>query len=175
MTRRTSRAATARQAQAEPTSLSSPAAGGAARPVAELAGLRRRLASMLYESMLLLGVLALTFLVPYLILGAIASFTPAGWLLWLHVFLVLGGYFVWYWRRGGQTLAMQTWRLKIVDASEGRIASRGRSCLRYALAWPSVLLGGIGLLWALVDRDRQFLHDRLAGTCIVLLPAPPKP
>ncbi len=175
MTRRTSRAATARQAQAEPTSLSSPAAGGAARPVAELAGLRRRLASMLYESMLLLGVLALTFLVPYLILGAVASFTPAGWLLWLHVFLVLGGYFVWYWRRGGQTLAMQTWRLKIVDASEGRIASLGRSCLRYALAWPSVLLGGIGLLWALVDRDRQFLHDRLAGTCIVLLPAPPKP
>ena len=79
------------------------------------------------------------------------------------------------WRRGGQTLAMQTWRLKIVDASEGRIASLGRSWLRYALAWPSVLLGGIGLLWALVDRDRQFLHDRLAGTCIVLLPAPPKP
>lgn len=175
MTRRTSRAATARQAQAESASLSSPAAGGAARPVAELAGLRRRLASMLYESMLLLGVLALTFLVPYLILGAVASFTPAGWLLWLHVFLVLGGYFVWYWRRGGQTLAMQTWRLKIVDASEGRIASLGRSWLRYALAWPSVLLGGIGLLWALVDRDRQFLHDRLAGTCIVLLPAPPKP
>ena len=151
------------------------AAPAAERPRVELAGFRRRLASMLYESMLLLGVLALTFLVPYLILGAVASFTPAGWLLWLHVFLVLGGYFVWYWRRGGQTLAMQTWRLKIVDASEGRIASLGRSWLRYALAWPSVLLGGIGLLWALVDRDRQFLHDRLAGTCIVLLPAPPKP
>ena len=165
----------ARQAQAESPSLSSPTAGGAARPVAELAGLRRRLASRLYESLLLLGVLALTVLVPYLIHGAVASFTPAGWLLWLHVFLVLGGYFVWYWRRGGQTLAMQTWRLKIVDASEGRIASLGRSWLRYALAWPSVLLGGIGLLWALVDRDRQFLHDRLAGTCIVLLPAPPKP
>ena len=165
----------ARQAQAESPSLSSPTAGGAARPVAELAGLRRRLASMLYESMLLLGVLALTFLVPYLILGAVASFTPPGWLLWLHVFVVLGVYFVWFWRRGGQTLAMQTWRLKIVDTSEGLLASRGRSWLRYALAWPSVLLGGFGLLWALVDRDRQFLHDRLAGTCIVLLPAPPKP
>ena len=129
---------------------------------------------MLYESMLLLGVLALTFLVPYLILGAVASFTPPGWLLWLHVFAVLGVYFVWFWQRGGQTLAMQTWRLKIVDASDGRIAGRGRSWLRYALAWPSVLLGGFGLLWALVDRDRQFLHDRLAGTCIVLLAAAPK-
>ena len=142
--------------------------------MAELAGLRRRLASMLYESMLLLGVLALTFLVPYLILGAVASVTPSGGLLWLHVFVVLGIYFVWYWRRGGQTLAMQTWRLKIVDASEGRTASLGRCWLRYALAWPSVLLGGFGLLWALVDRDRQFLHDRLVGTCIVLLPSPPQ-
>lgn len=164
----------ARQSQADSSSASAPGASSAARPVAELAGLRRRLASMLYESMLLLGVLALTFLVPYLILGAVANFTPSGWLLWLHIFAVLGAYFVFYWRRGGQTLAMQTWRLKIVDASEGRVASLGRSWLRYALAWPSVLLGGFGLLWALVDRDRQFLHDRLAGTCIVLLPAPPK-
>jgi len=49
-----------------------------------------------------------------------------------------------------------------------------RCWLRYALAWPSVLLFGAGLLWALIDRDRQFLHDRLAGTCVVLLPAPPK-
>ena len=144
------------------------------RPAVELAGLRRRLASMLYESMLLLGVLALTFLVPYLMLGIAAEFAPPGWLLWLHVFGVLGVYFVWYWRRGGQTLAMQTWRLKIVTGAEGRIASLGRCWLRYALAWPSVLLGGIGLAWALVDRDRQFLHDRLAGTCIVLLPAPAK-
>lgn len=149
-------------------------AGPADRPSAELAGLRRRLASMLYESMLLLGVLALTFLVPYLMLGIAAGFAPPGWLLWLHVFGVLGGYFVWYWRRGGQTLAMQTWRLKIVTGADGRIASPARCWLRYALAWPSVLLGGIGLAWALVDRDRQFLHDRLAGTCIVLLPAPAK-
>lgn len=145
----------------------------AGRTVAELAGLRRRLAAMLYESMLLLGVLALSFLVPYLILGAVAEYTPPGWLLWAHVFVVLGVYFVWYWRRGGQTLAMQTWRLKIV-AGDGQLASLGRCWLRYALAWPSVLLAGFGLLWALVNRDRQFLHDRLAGTCIVLLPAPPK-
>lgn len=173
MTRRKSRAASAPQAQGEARSSSSPAVAG--RPVAELAGLRRRLAAMLYESMLLLGVLALTFLVPYLVLGAVAGYTPPGALLWLHVFAVLGVYFVWYWRRGGQTLAMQTWRLQIVDAASGRLAGRGRCWLRYALAWPSLLLGGLGLLWALVDRDRQFLHDRLAGTCIVLLPLPPKP
>lgn len=140
------------------------------RTPVELAGLRRRLASMLYESMLLLGVLALTFLVPYLMLGVGFEIAPPGWFAWLHIFAVLGAYFVWYWRRHGQTLAMQTWRLKLVDAQEGCHPTAARCWLRYALCWPSVLLFGIGLLWALVDRDRQFLHDRLSGTCIVLLP-----
>lgn len=148
----------------------SSAVSAPARTVAELAGLRRRLASMLYESLLLLGVLALTFLVPYLVLGAgLGIAPPAGGFMWLHIFVVLGGYFVWYWRHNGQTLAMQTWKLKLVRA-DGRALSLARCCMRYALAWPSVLLCGVGLLWALIDRDRQFLHDRLTGSCVVLLP-----
>ncbi len=141
-----------------------------ARPRVELAGLRRRLASMLYEAMLLLGVLALTFLVPYLILGIGFEIAPPGWFAWLHIFVVLGAYFVWYWRHQGQTLAMQTWRLQLVDAADGRNLSLGRCCLRYALCWPSVLLFGVGLFWAVFDRERQFLHDRLSGGRIVALP-----
>ena len=43
-----------------------------------------------------------------------------------------------------------------------------RLVLRYALAWPSLLYLGAGLLWAFFDRDRQFLHDRLSGTRLVL-------
>jgi len=141
------------------------------RTLVELAGLRRRLASMLYESLLLLGVLALAFMVPYLLLGAIWNVAPAGWLAWVHIYLVLGAYFVWYWRRRGQTLAMQTWRLQLVRAADGRAPSLATAWLRYTLAWPSLLCFGVGLMWALVDRDRQFLHDRLAGTRVVLLPA----
>lgn len=146
----------------------------AGRPVVELAGLRRRLAAMLYESLLLLGVLALTFLIPYLVLGVVFEFAPPGWFAWVHIFAVLGAYFVWYWRCNGQTLSMQTWRLKLVRADDGRAVGRGQAWLRYALAWPSLMLFGGGLVWALIDRDRQFLHDRLAGTCIVLLPSSPK-
>ncbi len=139
------------------------------RVVVELAGLRRRLASLLYESLLLLGVLALTFLVPYLLLGMGWGIAPAGWVAWVHIYLVLGAYFVWYWRHQGQTLAMQTWRLRLVT-TEGGTPSLAASWLRYTLAWPSVLCFGLGLAWALIDRDRQFLHDRLAGTRVVLLP-----
>lgn len=150
--------------------IQSPAKPG--KLLVELAGFRRRIASLVYESLLLAGILALTFLVPNLILGVIWGVTPPGWLAWIHVFGVLGAYFVWYWTRSGQTLAMQTWRLQIVTAEEGKPPAALTGWLRYMLAWPSVLLGGLGLLWALVDRDRQFLHDRLAGTRVVLLPDP---
>lgn len=143
---------------------------GGARLTVELASLRRRLASLLYEGLLLLGVLALTFMVPWLILGVGWHIAPPGWLAWLHVFVVLGAYFVWYWSRLGQTLAMQTWRLKLVDAGSGRAVGTARAWLRYALAWPSVLCFGLGLAWALIDPDRQFLHDRLVRTRVVLLP-----
>lgn len=140
------------------------------RPVAELATVRRRLASLLYECLLMLGVLSLTFMVPYLMIGVLWQVTPAGWVAWLHLYLVMGAYFVWYWRRRGQTLAMQTWRLQLVRADDGRLPSAATGWLRYTLAWPLLLCFGVGLVWALFDPDRQFLHDRLAGTRVVLLP-----
>lgn len=138
------------------------------------ATLRRRFAVMLYESLLLLGVLALTFMVPYLILGILWQISVPGSIEWLHAFVVLGAYFLWYWRHGGQTLAMQTWRVRLVDASDGGGVTVARALLRYILAWPSLLFFGVGLLWAPFDRDRQFLHDRLAGTRLVFL-GPGKP
>lgn len=138
------------------------------RQIAELAGLRRRLASMLYESLLLLGVLALTFMVPLLVLGIGMNYTPGGGILWAYIFVVLGAYYLWYWRRGGQTLAMQTWKLKLVS-TEGTPLTLGQAALRYVLAWPSVCFFGVGIFWAIIDPERQLLHDRLAGTRIVLL------
>lgn len=132
----------------------------------ELAGLRRRLASMAYESLLLLGVLSVGFMLPHLALGMAFNIAMPGWMLLSHVFIVLGAYFVWYWHHGGQTLAMQTWKVQLSTAS-GAEPSLARLTLRYALAWPSLIYLGAGLLWAIFDRDRQFLHDRLAGTRLV--------
>jgi uncharacterized RDD family membrane protein YckC len=126
---------------------------------------------MLYESLLLLGVLSVAFMLPHLALGMGLEIVLPGYALLAHLFLVMGIYFVWYWRHGGQTLAMQTWKLKLVSA-DGSPASLGQLCLRYFLSWPSLLFYGAGLLWVLFDRDRQFLHDRLAGTRIVIV-APP--
>ena len=122
---------------------------------------------MAYESLLLLGVLSVSFFVPHLALGIGFGTVMPGWILIGHVFGVLGGYFVWYWRHGGQTLAMQTWKIRLSTPS-GAEPTLTRLALRYALAWPGVGFLGAGVLWALVDRDRQFLHDRLAGTRMVI-------
>ncbi len=130
------------------------------------ASLPRRLAAMLYESLLLLGVLGVAFLLPHVAIGmAVHRVAPGGWLI-AHALLVTGVYFTWCWRRSGQTLAMQTRHLRLERCDGTWPVPLGRAVLRHCLAWPGVL-SGASLVWALFDRDRQFLHDRLAGTRLV--------
>ena len=120
---------------------------------------------MVYESLLLSGI---AFFAGLLFLGA-ACTNPSGWLRHVfqaYLFLVIGIYFVGSWRHRGQTLAMKTWNLRLVGASGARITLL-QAILRYVCAWPCLALGGFGILYARFDRERRFLHDRLAGTCIV--------
>lgn len=128
--------------------------------------LLRRLASLLYEILLLLGVLAVTLLLPHVLIGQFLHRLATPFVLWAHLFLVLALYFTWFWTHGGQTLAMRTWRLRLVTRG-GAPLRPARALLRFLWCWPSLGICGIGILWALVDRDGQFLHDRLAGTRIV--------
>ncbi len=121
---------------------------------------------MAYESLLLLGVLSVCFMLPHLALGMSFNIALPGWVLLTHIFIVLGAYFVWYWHHGGQTLAMQTWKIQLLTPS-GTQPSLTQLALRYVLAWPCLVYLGAGLFWAIFDRDRQFLHDRLAGTRLV--------
>lgn len=144
-----------------------PPAAPAPRPF-EPATLRRRLASMLYEGILMVGVLIMTFIVPQIGYSMAVGHTAAGWALFANIFLALGAYFVWCWRRGGQTLAMQTWHLRLQDAIHGGRIPRSRAWLRYSLCWPSLLFFGVGIFWVYFDRDGQFLHDRLAGTRVAV-------
>lgn len=131
---------------------------------ATLPGLRRRLVSMLYEGLVVFSILLIGFLLPQIVLSGF-GWTWGAKALWLHVFLLLMGYFVWCWLNGGQTLPMKTWKLRVVNEQEGPLRPL-QAVLRYLAAWPSILFFGIGILWALVDKDQQFLHDRIAGTRI---------
>lgn len=130
-------------------------------------GLVRRLASMLYEALLLLGVLALTLILPHILLGTFGHYVASRIVLQAHFFIVLLVYFLWFWSNGGQTLAMKTWHIQLITR-DGKPVLPAQAFLRYLLCWPSVALAGIGIFWALLDRDRQFLHDRIAGTRLVM-------
>ncbi len=83
--------------------------------------------------------------------------------LWLACWLAAGGYAVISWRRGGQTLGMRPWRLRVV-AADGGAPSWCALCLRYAVGTLSLLLAGLGFWWAWFDRDHRTWHDHASGT-----------
>lgn len=95
------------------------------------------------------------------------------WLLWAACWLVTGAYAVLSWRRGGQTLGMRPWRLRVVDAGGGAPATRAL-LRRYAVGTLSLLLAGAGFWWAWVDRDRLAWHDRASGTRVLREPKRPR-
>lgn len=149
-----------------PTTAGSPAETASARTIVT-AGLARRLASMFYESLLITAVLTFGFVLPHILLAAFAQAKAPHLVIQAHLFLLLMLYFVWFWLNGGQTLAMKTWKIRVANI-DGRRLRPGQALLRYMAAWFSLGLAGVGVLWALVDRDGQFLHDRIAGTRLVM-------
>ena len=136
----------------------------------ELPGIARRLASMLYEGLVVFSILLIGFLLPQIVFYGFGM-VLGGRMLMLHIFILLMGYFVWCWLNGGQTLPMKTWKFRITNSDGSRLRPT-QAILRYMAAWPSILLGGIGLFWAVVDKDKQFLHDRIAGSRIISQASP---
>ena len=129
-------------------------------------GIGRRLAALLYEMLLVAAILAVAFLFPHILLGAFTKLQAPTIVIRIHFFLLLLVYFVWFWLNGGQTLAMKTWKLRLINAEGGRIRP-AQAVLRYLAAWFSFGLFGLGVVWAFLDPERQFLHDRIAGTRII--------
>ena len=167
--------------------------GAAAPPTAAAPttpSIRRRLAALVYEAILLFGIV---FVAGYLFATLTQQRNGLAHHQWLTAWiaLVVGAYFVWCWTHGGQTLPMKTWRLRVVDM-RGSTLSAPRAVARYLFAWlwflpPLALhsltglplpatLGATGLWFALwagaarLDRNGRFPHDRLAGTQIVTVP-----
>ena len=148
--------------------------------------LPRRMACWLYEGMLLFGVVFIAgYLFSTLSQTRHALDNRPG--MQAFLFLVLGIYFTWFWHRG-QTLAMKTWHIRVVDR-QGHALTQGRALMRYfaswlwfapplVLTWPMalsalevlVLTLGWAAVWAVLSRfhpQQQFWHDALAGTRLV--------
>ena len=166
-----------------PPTLPQPPDGSALSPTP---GLGRRMACWLYEGMLMFGVV---FIAGYLF-GTLSQTRHAldnRNALQAFLFVVFGIYFVWFWSKG-QTLAMKTWHIRMVDRF-GAPVSQPRALLRYVLSWLwflppllavapfglpvgeiAVLVIGWILVWSLSSRlhpQGQFWHDVLAGTRLI--------
>ena len=140
----------------------------------------------MYEGLLMFGVV---FLAGYLF-GTLSQTRNAldnRHALQTFVFVVAGIYFVWFWAKG-QTLAMKTWNIRVVDVNGAPITQQ-RALLRYLLSWlwflppllvswllrlpareSAVLAVGWVAIWAILARfhpARQFWHDVWAGTRLV--------
>jgi len=158
-------------------------------------GLARRLACFVYEGVLLFGVVMAAGLV-YGVATQQRHALVGAFGLRVFLFLVLGAYFVWFWTRSGQTLAMQTWRIRLVTR-DGRPVTRLRALCRYLLAWlwfaPALvalklagLQGALPAFGALIagalaygalawlHPDRQYWHDAACGTRLVTWTPPPR-
>ena len=133
--------------------------------VINAAPLKRRLLSLIYEALILAAILlAGTF--PFVMLTRGWDHTLARYALQESLLLLCGVYDAWNWTGPGQTLPMKTWNLRVVR-SDGAPLTRRRAVARYAAALLSMATLGLGYLWAIFDRDKQFLHDRLAGTRLI--------
>lgn len=151
-------------------------------------GLWRRLSCFVYEGVLLFGVVMAAGLIYALFTKqshALKGTTGLQW--WL--FFILGLYFVAFWSRQGQTLAMRTWHIKLVCA-DGSPLRPGRALARYLASWiwlaPALLMlhfaglhGGAPVAATLIvgalayaassrlHRSRQYWHDALCGTALI--------
>lgn len=144
------------------------------------------MACWLYEGVLLFGVV---FIADYLFstLSQTRHALDNRHLQQAFLFVVLGIYFAWFWSKG-QTLAMKTWHIRVVDRSGGPL-TQGRALWRYLLSWLwflpplvaiapfrlsgleiAVIMLGWVAVWALLSRfqpQQQFWHDVLAGTRLI--------
>ncbi len=140
-------------------------------------GLPRRLMAAVYDTFLVLPIIMLgvalgmgLYKALTSLLGGVAGDEPLqAWAVRGIAVLVVAGFFTAFWRKSGQTLGMQAWRIKLVPLA-GKQLTTGRCILRCAAALLSMACLGLGYLWCLVDRRGRYWHDYLSGTALVLLP-----
>jgi uncharacterized RDD family membrane protein YckC len=132
------------------------------------AGLLRRLAAFVYDILLLAAILFIAAFVALLFSGG-EAISPGNPWYQTYLFILSFIFYAWFWTRGGQTLGMRAWRLR-VESMDGGPINLGQSLLRFMAGLVTVMTAGLAMLWMLVDKDKRTLHDRFSDTRVVVLP-----
>ena len=133
------------------------------------AGLLRRLGAMLYDGLLLAGVMIVAAIpLPFFESAADVSVWVRT-LIRIYLVLVCFLYFGWFWTHGGQTLGMRAWRLQL-RRIDGQNLAWSTAVARFAGALLSWLALGLGFFWVALDPQNRAWHDRLSKSIVVVLP-----
>lgn len=131
----------------------------------EPAALLRRLAALAYDALLLFAVLFVFTLVVILLRGGREIGPGTLWFEGSLIGIALLFCTV-FWTRGGQTLGMRAWRIRVIAADGGAVTWQ-RAVTRFFAGWLAALPAGLGYWWALFDAQRRCWHDRLSGTRVI--------
>lgn len=145
------------------------------RPVARPTHLGWRLLAIVYDLVPLAGIVFAMAALNLLLRGGspVQPGSPGAWVELATMLLAAFFYLGLSWRRGGQTLGMRAWRLRLVT-TEGGVPSWRALTVRYAVAFASWGACGLGFLWSLFDGERRTWHDIASRTAIVRLQKPAK-
>jgi len=136
-------------------------------------GLLRRLAAIMYDTLLLFAILMLVG-TPFVMMRGGEAVPPMTDLFFrLTIGATIYLYFAVYWTRSGRTLGMQSWGLQL-ETSDGAKPTLGPASVRFFAAILSWAPAGLGFLWQLWDKDKLTWHDRISGTRLVYYPKPGK-
>ncbi len=141
------------------------AASESTKQVAYVAGLGRRLGAMLYDFLLLVAIWMFTLFILVIARGDEVT----GWWVQLLLLAETTAFFLFCWRRGGQTLGMSAWRIKLLQ-TDGTPCTWKNLYLRLLCAPLSLACLGLGYLWLYVDPQKATWHDRISKTSVVHLP-----
>ncbi len=130
------------------------------------APLFKRLAAMLYDSLLVLAL--------WMVIGALGvafngGEAVTGPVLNSALFLVTFLFFMLFWTRSGQTLGMLAWKIRI-QTPEGQAISGLQALLRFFCAAVSAACLGAGYWVMLIRADQTTWHDRYSDSRVVELP-----
>jgi uncharacterized RDD family membrane protein YckC len=132
------------------------------------ASLRRRIAALCYDALLIGSILMLVTLAIIALRGG-QPVAPGNLLYQTALVGATGAFFIGFWVFGGQTLGMRAWRLRVQPASGGTLNWR-TGLIRFAAGILSIAAFGLGFIWQLADSQHLTWHDRIAGTRVVVLP-----
>ena len=140
------------------------------------ASLRRRFAAILYAFFLIFAVWGVTLVLIQAALGSTVRLDgqlpakPPLATFWVQLICYVETllFYLYFWRIKGQTLGMQVWKIRAVSDA-GNLLSVGEAIIRFLWATLAMAPFGLGLFWALIDKDRRAAHDIWSHSRVVYL------